>query len=254
MTGDVESDTEDRYISSNKPTQMKKTLSTLLLALASAGTLPAAVIIDIANNTPNGIASGGSGSGTGSISSTSGTITSDRGLPVTTYTVSGVDLTSVGGPASHSFTFTVTYSATTDGSTPGTAQFNGFGNVSVTGGADNNQVEGAETLTATIALASNTFSGLTLTGFTTARAGGVSTTPDEEAGTFTWAGGGSFDITSNANRVANDITGDSITLAVSTGNMNLEGFGARFEAVPEPASASLLALGAVALLRRRRTA
>jgi hypothetical protein len=159
----------------------------------------------------------------------------------------------VGGPASHSFTFTVTYSATTDGSTPGTAQFNSFGNVSVTGGADNNQVEGTETLTATIALASNTFSGLTLTGFTTARAGGVSTTENEETGTFTWTGG-SFDITSNANRIATGITGDSLTLAVSAGNMNLEGFGARFEAVPEPASAVLLGLGALALLRRRRLA
>jgi hypothetical protein len=215
-----------------QPTRMKKPISILMFSLASVATLPAAVTITVANFTPNGSASGGSGSGTGAISSSSGTMTSNRGMSVTTYTVTGVDLTSLGGSASESFTFTVGYTATSDGSTPGTAQFNGFGNVSVTGGNDN-QVDGAETLTATIALVSTTFSNLSLSGLTSARAGGVGTTA---TGTFTWVGG-SHNI-SQGNGTANDVTGNSVTLAVSSSTMNFEGFSAQFVAVPEPGSAT----------------
>ena len=229
-----------------QPTRMKKPISILMFSLASVATLPAAVTITVANFTPNGSASGGSGSGTGAISSSSGTMTSNRGMSVTTYTVTGVDLTSLGGSASESFTFTVGYTATTDGSTPGTAQFNGFGNVSVTGGGDNNQVDGTETLTATIALASTSFTQLSLTGFTRVRAGGVS---DGETGTFTH-GSGTANITFAARELA--ITGTTVTMAINN-PMNFEGFQAQFVAVPEPGSATLLALGAVALLRRRKS-
>lgn len=229
---------------------MKKPVFILLFSVACIATLPAAVTITVTNNTPNGTASGGPGSGAGAISSSSGTMTSNRGMPITTYTVTGVNLTSVGGGATESFAYTVTYSATTNGITVGTPQFNGFGNVSVTGN-DSNQVDGAETLTATIALTSTTFPDLSLVGFSLARAGGVGA---GEAGTFTWAGGGSHNITTGSGIIATGVTGNFFTLTVTTGTMNIEGFQAQFVAVPEPTSASLLTLGAVALLRRRRSA
>jgi hypothetical protein len=229
---------------------MKPNFIILLISLASAASLPAAVTITVANNTPNGTASGGSGTGAGAISTTFGSISSNLGMPVTTYTVSNVDLTSVGGTATESFTFTVSYTATSDGVTPASPQFNGFGNVSVTGG-DNNQVSGGETLTATIALTSTSFPSLSLVGFTSARAGGVGA---GEVGTFTWTGGGSYNITTGPGILTNSVTGNFFTLAVSTGTMNIEGFGAQFVAIPEPASATLLALVAAGMLRRRRSA
>jgi hypothetical protein len=203
--------------------------------------LPAAITITFSNFTPNGTVSGGSGDGVGFLNSTLGVPVSDNGIPVTTYTVSNVDLTSVGGTASESFTFTVSYSQT--GGTG--VQFNGFGNVSVTGG-DNNQVEGSETLTASIALTSTSFADLSLTGFTVVRGGGVA---GADAGTFTHAGG-TANISAGTSEAT--VTGTAVTLAVSNGAINFEGFRANFVAVPEPASASLLALGAAALLRRRR--
>jgi len=227
---------------------------TALLTLTTAASLPANILIDVANFAPNGSASGGSGTGLGALTTSEGSIGSDRGMPVTTYTVSGLDLSSLGGGAGESFSFTITYTATTDGSTPGTPVFNGFGNVAVDGGASNAQVDGAETLTATIALTSSSFAGLSLAGFTEARAGGVS---DTESGTFAWDGG-SFSITGSANRTATiDPTAGitALTLSVQVGQMNFEGFKAEFVAVPESSTFALLcgvfALGLI-LVRRRK--
>jgi hypothetical protein len=221
---------------------MKNPLSILFFVLVSAASLPAAVTITVANNVTNGTASGGSGTGPGLISTSSGAISSNRLLPVTTYTVTGVNLTSVGGTASESFTFTVGYTAS-----GGSPTFSGFGNVGVGG---NGLVNDAETITATINLTSSTFAELSLTGFTYARAGAMGA---GESGTFSWTGG-SFNV-STGNTVANSVTGNSFSFAVSgTSTLNLEGFGAQFVAVPESTSTSLLALGATALLRRRRRA
>lgn len=238
---------------------MKTPISTLLITLVSATSLPAALTITANVIVPNGTASGGNGSsgtpGTNisQLGITSGTITASTSsgavtLPVTTYTVTGVNLTSVGGTASESFSFTVGYNGTTDGVTAAAPIFSGFGNVGVgTGG----QVNGAETLTATVTLTSTSFANLSLTGFTLARAGGVGA---GETGTFAWTGG-SFGISSGGNTSTNSVTGNSFTLTAGSGStINIEGFNVAFSAVPEPTSASLLALGAVALLRRRRTA
>jgi hypothetical protein len=127
---------------------MKKPISILLFSLASLATLPAAITITVVNNVPNGTASGaasGTGVGTGLLTTSFGSISSNRGLPATNYTVSGVDLTSLGGSATESFTFTVGYTATTNGTTPATVNFSSpFGNVAVGG---NNFIDGAETLT-----------------------------------------------------------------------------------------------------------
>ena len=222
---------------------MKTPILVLLVALASATFLPAAVTITVSNFTPNGISSGGGGSGTGAFSSTLGDEATDNGIPVTTYTITNVDLTSVGGTATESFSFTVSYTQT--GGTG--VQFNGFGNVSVTGG-DSNQVGTNETLTATIAMTSSSFADLSLTGFTIVRGGGVA---GADAGTFTHAGG-SENISAGSSEAS--VTGTSVTLAVSTGAINFEGFRAEFVAVPEPASLSLIGLGTLVLLRRRRAA
>lgn len=233
---------------------MKTQASILLLSFASVATLPA-ITITVANNVPNGTASGGGGSSAGLLTSTLGTISSNRGLPVTTYTVSGVDLTSVGGTNNENFTFTVSYSAPA-----GAIGFSGFGNIGVGGDF---LVTGSEALTATIALTSSSFPDLSLTGFTYVRAGGFN--PGEK-GTFTWSGGSHSIGPVAGTTIANGINGSGATSATLTsglnqapltpgGNstLNFEGFGAQFVAVPEPASASLLALGALALLRRRRS-
>jgi hypothetical protein len=232
---------------------MKTPVFSFLFAVASVAMLPAAVTITVSNFAPNGTASGGPGGGVGAftlainggaatnISTITYPTATNRGLPVTSYTISDIDLTSVGGTATESFTFTVGYSQT--GGT--NVQFNGFGNVSVTGG-DNNQVDTSETLTATIGLTGSSFAEFSLIGFTEVRGGGVA---GADAGTFTHAGG-----TANifAGTPGATVTGNTVTLAVSTGAINFEGFRADFVAVPEPASLSLLSLGALGLLRRRR--
>jgi PEP-CTERM motif len=238
---------------------MKKTLSLIAFTLASASTLPASITITANILVPNGKASGGNGTATNDllqILSPPGTITASTSgvapnnvvtLPVTTYSVSGIDLTSLGGTASESFTFTVTYTATTDGVTSASPAFTAFGNAG--SGADG-VVSGTETLTATVALASTSFSQLSLSGFILARAGGLS---GAETGTFTWTGGSEGVLVGDT--ITTAVTGNSFTLTAGAAtSLNLEGFQAQFVAVPEPASASLLALGAVALLRRRRTA
>ena len=231
---------------------MKPKFSAFLVILASAGSLPAAVTITTLVHIPNGTANGGNSGQAGALTvstvgasiaaSTSGGVVT---LPVTTFTVTNLDLTSLGGTATETFTYAVTYSQT-----GGTAvQFSGFGNVAVTGNSDNNTVNGSETLTISVALSSSSFAGLSLVGFTEGRGGGFSAA---ETATFTHGGG-----------IANLATGDTIKPISGTSfiltpgsasGINLEGFRVEFTAVPEPASAALFGLGALALLRRRRTA
>lgn len=225
--------------------KMKNPILTLLFAAASSASLPAAVSISALVHIPNGTAAGGTGSGSGTLSiNPTGTIASDNGLPATTYSVTNVDLTAVGGTATESFTFTVTYSQT-----GGTAvAYSGFGNVGVSGNADIN-INGAEVLTTSVSLDSSSFAGLSLIGFTQARAGGFAS---GETGTFAH-GGGSVDV--GFGDTIKTISGTTFDFSVASGsNLSLEGYTVGFEAVPEPASASLLALGSLALLRRRRLA
>lgn len=230
---------------------MKPKLISLLLAIACTTSLSASITITVENAIPFGTASGGTGSGTGQLSTTVGSIVSDLGMPVTAYTVSDLDFTSIGGTASESFTFAVTYTATTDGAA-GTPQFNTFGNVSVTGGANDNFVNPNQTLTASIALASTTFAGLSLDGLTFAQAGGMAT---GRTGTIEWAGGSHAVSSGNITATLDPSSGyTSFTLLVND-PLNVQAFGAQFTAIPEPSSAALvaaLALGGVVFLRRRR--
>lgn len=234
---------------------MKTKIITLLMAFACASSLPAAITINVTNNVPNGTASGGSGTGAGLFTTSVGSIATNHGMPITTYTVSNLDFTSLGGTANESFTFTLTYTATSDGVTPASPQFNTFGNVSVTGG-NSNQVDGDETLTATIALATSTFPQLSLKGLTQARAGGAS---GANTGTITWVDGSHA--VSSGNTIANLDPENGytwFTLTVDpTRTLNVEGFSAQFTAIPEPSTTVLVAalgLGAFVLLRRRRKA
>jgi hypothetical protein len=223
---------------------MKLPAISLFFALASAGTLSASVTISALVHIPNGQAAGGvAPAGVGALNTTPAyTITSDRGLPATTYSVSNVDLTSVGGTATESFTYTVTYSQT--GGTD--LVYTGFGNVGISGGSDLN-INGAEILTVTVALGTSSFPNLSLTGFTQARAGGFAS---GETGTFTHGGGTTGVAFGDTIKT---ISGSSFDFSVASGSaLSLEGYTVGFLAVPEPASASLLAFGAVALLRRRR--
>ena len=224
---------------------MKKPLILTLLTATTVAPLSASVTISALIHVPNGQAAGGTGSGTGALSTTpSFTISSDRGLPSTTYNVSNVDLTSVGGTSSESFSYTVGYSQS--GGT-GIA-YSGFGNVGISGNSDIN-INGSEVMTVTVTLTSTTFDDLSLAGFTQVRAGGFSS---GETGTIVH-GGGSVNVAFGD--TIKSISGNSFTFSVAPGSaLSLEGYTVQFVAVPEPASASLMALGAISVMCRRRRA
>jgi hypothetical protein len=136
-----------------------------------AGTTHASISFTVSDQTPDG----DNGSGTRTLSTSLGSVSAPPAIPTITYTVSGLDLTTIGGGASESIAFDITYSQT--GGTG--VQFNGFGNVSVTGGDDDNQVDLGEALTATLSINNSltTFSGDIAIGITEILAGGA--TSDE---------------------------------------------------------------------------
>lgn len=189
-------------------------------------------------------------------SSTSGTVVSDAAVPTMTYTVTGVDLTSVGGTASETIIFDIDYSQTN-----GTGvQVNGFGNISVTGGGDNNQVDGDETLTATVSLNSTTYAAGDIDlGFVTFVTGGVSGTADEQWNIITENGTTLYQ--SPGNNTANFASSSFVTLDPVAGDnfngtFNAQGYTINLTAtqapIPEPASLALLGASAMLMFTRRR--
>jgi len=227
---------------------------TALIALSIgmvAGTANAAVVLTVSDQTRDG----DNGSGTRTLTTTLGSVSAPPAVPTTTYTVSGLDLTSVGGGASETIAFDITYSQT--GGTG--VQFNGFGNVSVTGGEDN-QIDLGETLTATVSLNNglSTFSGLISLGIVQINAGG--TTSDE-----TWNvihDGGTIPATT-ANNPTSFAASSFVTLETTDGQqqfdrINLQAFHVEITAdsvvIPTPAAwpAATALLTALAVRRRRR--
>ena len=221
-----------------------RSLFPVIATMALAAGFSHAVTISVVNSVPNGTASGGSGSGAGALTTTLGSISTNRGLPVTTYSVTNVDLSGVGGGAAESFSFTVSYAQT-----GGTAvQFTSFGNVSVTGGASDQFVDSTEDLTMSIALITSTFPGLSLTGFTSVRLAGI--TAGSESVTVSHGGAPVIAVNSGTDYV---VSGTSMNFdPVTTTDFNLQRFSANFEAIPEPSAMLLGGLGMFALLRRRR--
>lgn len=235
---------------------MKKITIVTLLAVATAGSLPAAVTFTVRDITPNGDA----GTGTRSLTTSIGTVSAPASLPTLTYTVTNLDLTGVGGGLTDEIVFKVDLSQT-----GGTGiQFNTFGNISVTGGTNGDFfISPGEALTATVSLVSTTFSGGLANlsaNFQLANIGGVS--PDvnnPENWNIVHAGGTDARNSNQTNAANNSFPLSSfLTIQDVTGpnaqTINLQGYEIVVTAVPEPASSALLGLGALALLRRRRPA
>ena len=218
--------------------------SAILASLAIGGSLQAATILTVTDTRPGETAVTVASTTAGSVS------VSGTKVPTSTYTVSGLDLTSFGGGAGETLVFNVTYSQT--GGTG--VQVNGFGNISVTGG-DNNQVDGAEVLTATVSLisGSSTYTGdyadLSI-GFIRTFTGGVDSVAAESWDIITASGTQSF--TGPGNTTANFAPSSFVSLDPDGSTVNLQEFDVQISYIPEPSTALLGGLGLLALLRRRR--
>ncbi|MCH7226876.1 PEP-CTERM sorting domain-containing protein [Haloferula sp. A504] len=230
-----------------------KLASTELLTLAAilfSGSLHAAVTFTVTESVPDGA----NGSGTRALSTTLGDISAPANLLTTTYTISNLDLTSVGGTLTDTIAFDITYSQT--GGTG--VQFNGFGNVSVRGDSgDDNQIDVGETLTAAVSLNAGltTFGGVIGLGLVNADVGGLG--PSEEWNVI--HDGGTIGRTGIAERLTSFASSSFVTIQPvqsNTGNdaMNLQGFDVVINAaVPEPSSLALVSgFVGLSLLRRRR--
>jgi len=215
--------------------------------LALATHLHAAVIVNVNDAIMNG--SPGPGTGTRALSTSIGSVVATPVVPTMTYNLSNLDLQSIGGSASDSIQFTVTFSQT-----GGTAvQFNTFGNISVTGG-DNNQIDPAESLTATASISSTTFSGglsnLSIA-FTGMKIGGYSSGDVVDMIHSTGSITKNFS-SSTTSDVAAPTPTSFFTMDVTAGKANIQGYSIQITAVPEPSSLLLCSLSLLGLLHRKR--
>ena len=213
-------------------------------SLLIAGPSSAEVIFTVLDSVTNGEAPGTTGSRT--LTTTEGAVSAPATLPTMTYTITGLDLTGVGGTASETIVFDLAFTET--GPVGTAVAFNSFGNIAVAGGGGfDNQVDNTETLTANVSLNNST----TFTG-------------DIELGIiFLGIGGGQGDTwdvihdggtEEGINTAASFAPSSFVTLAPQTGNgVNFQRVDVQVTATPEPGSLALLGLGGLLFARRRRT-
>ncbi|MEM9110868.1 MAG: PEP-CTERM sorting domain-containing protein [Planctomycetota bacterium] len=217
---------------------MLKHFAIATTSLLLAGASNAEVIFTVSDQRPDNAAR--------ALSTTEGSVSAPAVLPTMTYTITGLDLTSVGGTASETIIYDVLFTQTGG---LGVA-FNGFGNISVIGGLQA-QVDNNETLTATVSLSSSTFTGDIELGIVFMAAGGNDTADEwdviHEGGTESLAG------TGPGVNIATFDPSSFVTLDPQAGDgVNFQRFDVQVTAVPEPGSLALLGLGGLLITRRRR--
>lgn len=182
-------------------------------------------------------------------------VVSTATVPTATYTITGLDFTSVGGSANETVAFDIDY---TFGGTGGTGvQINSFGNISVTGG-ESQRVDNEETITLTVGInpGLTTFTGDLSFGFIDFFVGDVSGGTDEiydittENGTQT--------ITSPTNNTgaftaSSFVTLDPVAGDDQNGNLSVQRFDIQVTAIPEASAALLGGFVLLGLLIRRRS-
>jgi len=218
-------------------------LGTAMATLMLAGSLQAAVTFTVTDNVP--------GTSAIDLTTTLGSVSNVPGaLPALTYTLTNLDLTSVGGTATNQIVFRINFTKT-----GGTAvAYNGTGRIAVSGGTDTNQIDPSETLTGTLSLISTDFSGgltnLSI-GFTRINLGGYATNDTNvdiihDGGTINKDGTGLADVSFDPSSFV------TIDTVASADGVNLGAYDIQITAIPEPSAALLGGLGLLALLRRRR--
>jgi hypothetical protein len=221
-----------------------------LLTASLAGSLQAAVTFTVSDVGPAVNTSTPPASSRGSVST--GTIPEAPG-PIT-YTLSGLDFTTIGGSSNEQITFTVSFSAV-----GGSVAYNtgGNGNLFVSPGATANQIDPGESLTATLNLTQTTFAGglsKISAGFTSTTIGGAGTGESwnivYDGGTQ--AGSTALGITRTLPTPSTFWTIQDVASTAANPGVNLQGYTVTLSAVPESSAALLGGLGLLAFLRRRR--
>lgn len=219
-----------------------------LLALCmTAASSNAAVTFSVSDTVPK---PGGVGTGTRVTTTTSGTVgTLTSTLPNFTYTINGLNLTSLGGGVSDSVTFQIAYTQTGGTGVTGTT----WGNIGVTG--TSSLISGAEILTLTPTITAET-STLILSNFSIlinrVQLGDYGSSDQTSV---VHAGGTILkNFATDTNKVV-DFANSSFARIDHNGTgdgTSMEGFRVEITIVPEPGAALLGSLGMLALLRRRR--
>lgn len=223
-------------------------LTAALCLCAISGSVNAAVTFQVTDSVPK---PGGVGSGTRTTTTSLGTVgTLTSTLPNYSYTITGLNLTSVGGGASDSVTFRMAYTQTGSTLVVGST----FGNIGVGSSSANALISGAEILTVTPTITSET-STLALSNFSIAinrvqlgdYGGGDITSVVHDGGTIgkTYA--------SDTNNTVTFANSSFARIDPSAGDgTTLQAFRVEITVIPEPSAALLGGLGMMLLLRRRR--